>query len=468
MPARQDQTLQIFLIILIFLSLVLMVATYLGWRSYSEANQRAASLQNQLNDEKTRTSNQQVELEDLREMMGFGRNDNTADVKTAFKNDMDKMGAGIADAETRSYRKVLEVVFLEGQKSAANEADLKQKLNDRTKELQAVQSQKEAQLLKFEEAMKKAQAEAAEERNRFDADRKQLETTKAELQKTLEQQRANYEKQITDRDAQIKSLTDKVTKLERDVVDLRAQIRDEPGNFEVADGRISWVNQNGTVWINLGTADALRRQVSFSVYDADQHDADKTSRKGSIEVTRLLGEHLAEARITEETPTNPIMTGDRIYSQVWHRGKKLRFALTGFIDFDGDGKSDADLARELIELNDGIVDAYVTPEGKIVGEITAKTHYLVRGDLPELATQTALQQAYNDMTREATALGVRTISIHDFLNQMGYAPRDRTVPLEEPTAVDFPARPRSGNAPTPTSTRFRPRAPQRTPADTAR
>jgi len=183
MPARQDQTLQIFLIILIFLSLVLMVATYLGWRSYSEANQRAASLQNQLNDEKSRTTNQQVELEDLREMMGFGRNDNTADVKTAFKNDMDKMGAGIADEETRSYRKVLEVVFLEGQKSAANEADLKQKLNERTKELQAVQSQKEAQLLKFEEAMKKAQAEAAEERNRFDADRKQLETTKSRVAK---------------------------------------------------------------------------------------------------------------------------------------------------------------------------------------------------------------------------------------------------------------------------------------------
>ena len=38
---------------------------------------------------------------------------------------------------------------------------------------------------------------------------------------------------------------------------------------------------------------------------------------------------MAEARITKDDPTNPILTGDNIYSQVWHRGKKLHFALTG-------------------------------------------------------------------------------------------------------------------------------------------
>ena len=68
---------------------------------------------------------------------------------------------------------------------------------------------------------------------------------------------------------------------------------------------------------------------------------------------------MAEARITQDDPKNPIITGDQVYSQVWHRGKKLRFALTGIIDFDNDGVSDMQLARELIELNGGIVDAYV-------------------------------------------------------------------------------------------------------------
>ena len=141
------------------------------------------------------------------------------------------------------------------------------------------------------------------------------------------------------------------------------------------------------MWINLGTADSLRRQVTFSVYDADQHDAAKATKKGSIEVTRLLGEHMAEARITEDDPTNPILTGDNIYSQVWHRGKKLHFALTGFIDFDGDGQSDMQLARDLIELNGGVVDAYLNDDGTVEGEITANTRYLVLGDVPESAIQ---------------------------------------------------------------------------------
>ena len=86
----------------------------------------------------------------------------------------------------------------------------------------------------------------------------------------------------------------------------------EPGSFDVADGRVSWVNQNGTVWINLGAADSLRRQMTFTVYDADQHDAAKAEKKGSLEVTRILGDHMAEARITEDDPKNPIITGDQV------------------------------------------------------------------------------------------------------------------------------------------------------------
>ena len=39
MPARQDQTLQIFLIVFIFLFLVSAVSAYLGWKGYGEAEQ---------------------------------------------------------------------------------------------------------------------------------------------------------------------------------------------------------------------------------------------------------------------------------------------------------------------------------------------------------------------------------------------------------------------------------------------
>ena len=56
------------------------------------------------------------------------------------------------------------------------------------------------------------------------------------------------------------------------------------------------------MWINVGAADAIRRQVTFNVYDADEHDANRAVKKGSIEVTRLMGDHMAEARVTQDRP----------------------------------------------------------------------------------------------------------------------------------------------------------------------
>ena len=307
--------------------------------------------------------------------------------------------------------------------------------------LLAVQADAQKKIDEYDTARKTAEADRAGESNKFTEDRKALEKTKADLQKSLDDQRTKYEGQIAERDTTVKDLTDKNTKLEHAVANLIENRKDEPESFEIADGRISWVNQNGTVWINLGTADSLRRQVTFSVFDSDLHDASKSKKKGSIEVTRLLGEHMAEAHITMDDAKNPILTGDNIYSQIWHRGKKLHFALTGVIDINGDGQSDLQLARELIELNGGIVDAYLDDDGKVQGEITANTRYLISGDPPEDAHKVALQKGANDMYKTGSSLGVETITIAEFLAQMGYKPQDRTVQLGKgANASDFPVR----------------------------
>jgi hypothetical protein len=289
--------------------------------------------------------------------------------------------------------------------------------------------------------------------------------TEKQLADTVERQKTEFEAKVAKYEADKKAMQQVVTDLEDAVTRFKADRKDEPGSFEVADGRISWVNQNGTVWINLGTADSLRRQVVFSVFDSDQHDAAKASKKGSIEVTRLLGPHMAEAKIIEDDATNPILTGDNVYSQVWHRGKKLHFALTGFVDFDDDGRSDMQLARELIELNGGIVDAYLTDDGKVEGKITANTRYLVLGDIPETVTLAKLADGWNQMSQVASQLGVETVTLPEFLSQMGYKPQDRMVPLGRgATARDFPARP-EGEGPPVTPPRFRARTPYRAPAD---
>ena len=171
---------------------------------------------------------------------------------------------------------------------------------------------------------------------------------------------------------------------------------------------------------------------------------------------------MAEARITKDDPTNPILTGDNIYSQVWHRGKKLHFALTGVIDIDGDGVSDMQQALDLIKLNGGIVDAYLKDDGKMEGEITANTRYLVLGDAPDSALKSALTDGYHKMSKEAASLGVQTITLPQFVDQMGFKPQDRTVHLGTGAkAHDFPPRPDNfdGSSTAPPTPRTRPVTP---------
>jgi hypothetical protein len=456
MPARQDQTLQIFLIIFIFAFLVTAVVAYLGWRGYSEADARAVALDTSLKTKTGEAETAKTDLEDTRQLLGVERNASTAEVKKTGEADMKTYGSGIADEASRSYRKVLETVHAELMASAAREAKLKAEFSDQAKTLLAVKSEAQKQIDKYDEARKKAEEDAASQKNSFDEFRRTLTKSQSDLQKSLDDQRNTYEAQIAKSTTRIKELEEQVTKLDRANRNLIEQRKDEPGSFEVADGQISWVNQNGTVWINLGAADSLRRQVTFSVFDRDQHDAAKAARKASIEVTRILGDHMAEARITKDDPTNPILTGDNIYSQVWHRGKKLHFALTGFIDIDGDGNSDLQQAKDLIELNGGIVDAYLKDDGKMEGDITANTRYLVLGDVPNSASKSAISDGFQKMSKEASSLGVQTITLPQFIDQMGFKPQERTVHLGAgASARDFPARPESGDLPAVSAGPFR-------------
>ena len=56
--------------------------------------------------------------------------------------------------------------------------------------------------------------------------------------------------------------------------------------FENPDGRVVWVNQAlRTVLLDLGSADSLRKQVTFSVYDVDANNLARSQSKGKLEVS---------------------------------------------------------------------------------------------------------------------------------------------------------------------------------------
>jgi hypothetical protein len=463
MAARQDQGLQIALIVFVFLFVVFAAMTYLFFKSASDAKQHVAELENQLRDKSSSETKAKDENAHFRQLMGFGEADNSDDVQKTFDDDMKRFGG---DPSSGSYRTVLDAVFKSKSETEARESQAKEQLKSMKDQLLAVEAAKEKQVVQFQDQMKKAEEDAASQRNQFEKDRKGLEDTKKQLLANLETQRTTYEGKAAELDATIKDLNDKLGKSEHAKQNLLAEVSKSSDTFEVADGRVSLVNQNGTVWINLGSADSLRRQITFSVFDADQRDAARAEKKGSIEVTKILGDHLAEARISDDDSKNPILSGDQIYSQVWHRGKKLHFAINGVIDVDGDGKSDLQMIRDLVDLNGGVVDAYLGEDGKVNGEITVNTRYLVMGKFPESATQTGMQKGWQQMIDDAKTNGVEVIKLDKFLNQVGYAPKDRTVQMGAGSRhEDFPsdASSASGTAPQQGAAPFRSRSPIRIP-----
>ena len=463
MAARQDQGLVFTLIAFVILFIIAFVAAYVGWKSYSDSETHVAELQNQKGAADSAVASKTDENIRIRKMLGVGENDSDEDVKKTFDDDMKRYGANFGE-DRQSYRNVVEYLAKENEAISSREVAAKDQLKELKDRLLAIEGENEKKVAQYLAQANAAEEDAATERDHHKKDRDALEAKKQELQDNLAKQEARYEEQLGGITTQLKELTDKLTKSEHAKENLLSEVSKSAESFEVPDGRISWVNQNGTVWINLGAADALRRQITFSVFDADAQDPAKTAEKGSVEVTRILGDHMAEARVTNDDPRNPILTGDQIYSQVWHRGKKLRFALTGIIDLDGDGRSDMKLARDLIELNGGTVDAYLGDDGTPVGTITVNTRYLVLGDYPEGGNQAALQAGWTTMGTDAQTNGVERITLDKFLNQIGYAPDDRVVQLGAGArASDFPPKPVAGSDATRgESSPFRPRSPNRT------
>ena len=215
--------------------------------------------------------------------------------------------------------------------------------------------------------------------------------------------------------------------------------------FERPDGLVQWVdNTSHLVWINLGSADNLPKQTNFSVYRKSNRgvgrDSENTLKgpedmKGAIEVTRILGPHLAEARILDEEYFEPIAIGDPIYTPVWGANQTTAFAFVGLIDIDNDGRSDRDYLHDILTSQNATVQVEVDDEGnRTGGEIDERTKFLVIGEIPKLEelvdkkerdAATKIQAEHKKLKDEAREQGVRVVTLNDFLAFMGVKPKQR-------------------------------------------
>jgi hypothetical protein len=139
------------------------------------------------------------------------------------------------------------------------------------------------------------------------------------------------------------------------------------------------------VYINLGSADHVLPQLTFSIHGPGPDGRPLPEAKGSLEVVQVLGDHLSQARVMTVKDRNkePVLQGDILFNPSWSPTTKKHVALAGTMDLLGNGQDDTyELVRNL-ERQNVVVDAFIDPrENTAKGKgITVQTDYLIIPDV---------------------------------------------------------------------------------------
>ena len=252
-----------------------------------------------------------------------------------------------------------------------------------------------------QETMEKSQEARKRERQVAKDEKKLLQSEKAEVVR------------------KIGNLKQKVDEYEREV-------------FNIPDGKIVKIAEGlGTVVLNIGRADGLRVNRTFAVYDQSVSNFEKGQNKASIEITRLIGDKDAEARITQQDPLNPILPNDYVLSPTWDPGYSTPIALAGAFDLDDDGFSDFNKLKQMVKLNGGDVRVFHDEQGNITGTVDPSIRYLVLGTAPVEGPEAnpEVVEAMKIMAEQAQLNTVQVIDLRKLLNWMGVHGRAKVEKL---------------------------------------
>ena len=425
--ARESQGLQVLLIVFVMLSVVLGVSLYLYVKKADETAKAEVAAVGREKEAKEATAKMQQERDVLKTLIGFPER-TTEDIRKQFAEDMATYGNEKSDTDkplfdqsTLAYSRLL--------------ASMNKVILDRTDEL--IRSRELA--VDMDKKFKNREAGKDDQIKAFSTGVDELRKVVtgvtndiSEKMKTTqdESQRMNDEVQRIKKDAtaattQAADLEKKATqavKEKEDEVRRMAIVlnKDKKQDMDVPSGEITWVSlPNNTVWINRGRADALQRQTKFTVYSSDSTDTAKAVKKGTVEVTKIEGDHSAQCRIVEDKIADPIMAGDKVFTPFWSPGQQNHFALTGIMNLDGDGRNQLNVVRGLINQNSGTVDCWLDEQGHKQGQITVNTRYIVVGDAPDKSSQDFIKN-HGDILRDAERYHIPIMKLGDFKQQMGY------------------------------------------------
>ncbi len=342
---------------------------------------------------------------------------NDEEVKKIAEEYYKHMAAFGADEKVqRNYANVTDYLMQVVVKKNQANATLKQTNLQLVAQKNALEQQLKATEQKFNQALAKCEQDKQKQKAQFDQERQRITQEKEQIAQELQKRdaaltRLQKEKKKSEQEAQ-KLIAD----LRASNIELNHRIAGyERASFESPDGYITVVNHGLRLcYIDVGSADGMRPQMTFSVYDSDQSEVMVDRPKGSIEVVKIVGPHQTLCKITDDSVDNLIREGDIIHTPAWDPGRPVHFVLAGMMDINDDGVSDKSLLVALIENNGGIVDPEVTPN----------TRYVIQGPQRDEKTggeMTGREQAhYNSIIDAARELGVQRISPAKFVSYAGW------------------------------------------------
>jgi hypothetical protein len=455
MANGRSQGLQVAVIIFAILTVISTVVAVVMWKSKSDhfaefedaksAAQKADQVARQANDDLRRLKKlirSDFESSSFAELATFG----AGEVLTAgsIYDDLNQLAADTGTEPYRDYSHALEGMYDRVDNLTAQLNNLQADNVDMERNNVNRDQVTTAEINVHEKAKKTAELDLADREGEFLAaiNEKQAQTddflSKAEQAiAEREQLRLDAQQRQAQDGETIQQQRNRIALLNEELADFKE------ASFERADGQIVYVSSRlGLVWIKLGSDDNLPKQQTFSVYSASEMNVAKKRKKADIEVTSIRGPHLAEARITNHgaSPGDPILEGDVIYTPLWSPGRKLRFAVAGLIDLDGDGEDDRQTVRDVIHNGGGVIVAELQHDGQIethFGGIDINTKYLILGNRPEVeGVQTTddsdskiadYLRGISRLVEQSRNAGVEIISVERFLELVGYQPHMRLV-----------------------------------------
>ena len=483
MAARENQGYLIAVIILVLLSLVLALVAFLGvQKAYEQADVARASEAKLLRSSEIAKA-ESLKGEAYKAIIGglgpaaseLGRTINDLQQITTNQS-LSADDKGLIDAIISEVRTAQEVYknetqgnLTDAQDGDATLATLRSRITDLTSLVDRMRKDYTVQVRQTDEAARDAKEKIAQAQETLASTIKEMESLQQKLieekeaslvkENTLKEQVEESKKAISDvtrkseeaaqiAAASIREAKNMVALLEVDNANLKATVNKLTTEvFDHPDGEVIRVASSArTVFIDLGRADGLTSNRTFSIYDQSVTNFETATSKGSIEVVKV-GPFRSEARIVGESPVDPILRGDYILTPTWDPGFSLKIALAGRFDLDGDRYDDTEKLIRLIERNGGEVVARHDDKGNVTGKVTPEVRYLVKGNKALIGGEDddpnagKILDALREMEADAEKSTVQTIDLQKLLNRLGVSAQPKVQQLDFPPGGFVPRQP---------------------------